>query len=109
MRISDWRSDVCSSDLVVGVFDADGEADDVGAGAGGFLLFLRELTMGRRGRVDDEASGVADIGEVAEELDRKSVGSGKSGAGRVDLGGRRILIKKKNTTLNICKTSLIIY
>src|SRR3546814_14611057 len=39
-----------------------------------------------------------DGGSPASRLDRKSVVSGKSVSVRVDLGGRRILKKKKNYT-----------
>src|SRR5260221_6029236 len=46
----------------------DREAHNVGTGTGGGLLRLGELAMGRRGRVEDERAGVADIGEVREEL-----------------------------------------
>lgn len=35
-------------DDVVGVLDADGEADNIGAGACELLLFFRQLTMCRR-------------------------------------------------------------
>src|SRR3546814_12454001 len=38
--------------------------------------------------------------ELAARRDRKSVGSGKSVSVRVDLGGRRIIKKKKNITIN---------
>src|SRR3546814_16070680 len=69
MRISDWSSDVCSSDLS----NCGEEHDDVLWAAGG-------LSPARQA---DHAS------------DRKSVVSGKSVSVRVDLGGRRI-IKKKN-------------
>ena len=56
------------ADQVVGALQADREAHDVGAGAGGFALLVGELAVGRRGGVQDEAAGVADIGEVREEL-----------------------------------------
>src|SRR3546814_8931028 len=87
MRISDWGSDVCSSDLEQRL--AAGQAR-TGAGPG-------EVGVGRlRGR-----EGVGLVLEAAEgdachgRPDRQSVVSGKSVSVSVDLGGRRI-IKKKN-------------
>src|SRR3546814_18055948 len=100
LRISDWSSDVCSSDL---------------------LASPTRKFAGSRDAVDDANSGAADrqlcprragdlpIGPDNADLpvylhcplmgagisDRKSVVSGKSVSVRVDLGGRRI-IKKKN-------------
>src|SRR3546814_20571160 len=87
MRISDWSSDVCSSDL------------------------LQRQHRKRRLDRPGGGQGVADHrfvrahwnfpGQIAEHvLDahglqaRKSVVSGKSVSVRVDLGGRRILKKK---------------
>src|SRR3546814_12509416 len=82
MRISDWSSDVCSSDLV--------EAD--------------RLAIGHR-VLDDRPHqlriflGLAEAARVRNlrpeaVLDRKSVVEGKSVSVRVDLGGRRIIKKK---------------
>src|SRR3546814_14063011 len=39
---------------------------------------------------------------MGDEADRKSVVEGKSVAGRVDLGGRRIIKKTKNPKWSIC-------
>src|SRR3546814_11539103 len=110
MRISDWSSDVCSSDLVV-----EGELPlhqllgcDLGLGP----------LVDRLGLLDEgedvahaqdpsgEAVGVEQVevvellagGGEGDGLDRKSVVSGKSVSVRVDLGGRRIIKKKKKTT-----------
>src|SRR3546814_12508768 len=86
MRISDWSSDVCSSDLI-GVLSR-------------VLLF--RVPPGRA--TDDPDDGptplTALINPVLEALGdervvRKSVVLGKSVSVRVDLGGRR-LIKKKH-------------
>src|SRR5688572_7286671 len=52
------------------VLDPDREAHDVIASAGGSALLGRELAVRRRGRMNDEAAHVADIGEVREELER---------------------------------------
>src|SRR3546814_17863055 len=86
MRISDWSSDVCSSDLCV--LD-EGFASRHRAGEHAALAVHQ---LGRR--IGD------DIGAEFERTlerggDRKSVVKGTSVSVRVDLGGRRI-IKKKN-------------
>src|SRR3546814_16300464 len=83
MRISDWSSDVCSSDLQSD-FDAV-LADRFGNAVGG-ESWHEDVAARLRGR------GIS-------LRDRKSVVSGKSVSVRVDLGGRRI-IKKKNTNMN---------
>src|SRR3546814_11080091 len=99
MRISDWSSDVCSSDLEVlerrvfvapligigqgavqGLFQIGGEH------RGGLLLFQGALQ-----RVLVAARKIYHLG------DRTSVVEGKSVSVRVDLGGRRIIKQKTNT------------
>src|SRR3546814_7577939 len=122
MRISDWSSDVCSSGLEL---DLDlhvacdgqqgrahllhqhlarlGEAVDVGVVAVadvGQLLGQRIVVVAaaeaERGQGD---AGLALVGDQRLQCalveDRKSVVSGKSVSVRVDLGGRRIIKKKK--------------
>src|SRR3546814_20469094 len=79
MRISDWSSDVCSSDL------HERNRCEV-------HLFYLLSSSGRRAVAEDRAA-LAHI--IHEWRDRKSVVKGKSVSVRVDLGGRRI-IKKKN-------------
>src|SRR3546814_19444509 len=88
MRISDWSSDVCSSDLA-----EEGEAAPARAGI---------LDRARRG---DLAHMAARQGHARRDAraarrrlgrDRKSVVEGKSVSVRVDLGGRRSIKKKKN-------------
>src|SRR3546814_14661652 len=91
MRISDWSSDVCSSDLVrrdhhhlqavdLMEFERFGVG---GAGHAGQLVVQAEVVLeGGRGQ------GLA-------LSDRKGVVAGKSVSVRVDFGGRRIS-KKKN-------------
>src|SRR3546814_19789397 len=110
MRISDWSSDVCSSDL-----------SPRGVRARGGLTPSSTLTpvlrhrgrrfataRWRRSRHPEAAMPAARLDtpprylrtpEAARFLgDRKSVVKGKSGSGRVDLGGsRKIKTKKKNT------------
>ena len=45
-------------------------ADHVRAGAGGDLLLVGQLAVRGRGRVDDQRAGVAEIGEMREQLQR---------------------------------------
>src|SRR3546814_17436789 len=106
MRISDWSSDVCSSDLASG-------------GALGRDTRLRRLILEGRahlraidvGQLAIDLAGLLRLVELHQRLpqpikavgraiDRKSVVSGKRVSVRVDLGGRR-LIKKKKTQKNI--------
>src|SRR3546814_11666378 len=100
MRISDWSSDVCSSDLVKG-----------------FAVY-RKLAQHRV----DGARGIAVDGESLDRMfenirrqreDRPPVARrseerrvGKSVSVRVDLGGRRIIQKKtRKTSLDSIETS----
>src|SRR5262249_40140649 len=56
------------ADDVVLVLDADRQSDDVRAGAGDDLLRVGELPVRSGCRMDDQRAGVADIGEVREQL-----------------------------------------
>jgi hypothetical protein len=51
-------------DDIVHVLDADRQPHELGCDARRLQLVVRELGVGRRGGVDDERLGVADIGEV---------------------------------------------
>src|SRR3546814_11788907 len=109
MRISDWSSDVCSSDLhrdrIAGAVVDDNHR--LGARQ------HRELFLG--GERTDATIDQRDLAEQAqvghtghrrnhaEAGDRKSVVSGKSVSVRVALGGRRI-IKKKTKQDNLNQT-----
>src|SRR3546814_17702745 len=116
MRISDWSSDVCSSDLAYIAHRADWLADPVhwaertrsieerlsdALHASLTQRFVDKRTTILMRRIGADVSAlpvvVDDAGEVLVEdhPDRKSVVEGKSVSVRVDLGGRRI-IKKKN-------------
>src|SRR5690242_10000769 len=44
------------TDQVVGAFEADRQAHDVGAGTGGEALLVGELAVRRRGRMQDQAA-----------------------------------------------------
>src|SRR3546814_17720775 len=112
MRISDWSSDVCSSDLaeLVDLLDGacfcasdDREADSWDTQHDRFLLDAQE--MATRLLLGDEAALLERLRAVLayrphwfvpEGSDRKSVVWGKSVSVRVDLGGRRIFKKKNN-------------
>src|SRR3546814_13231026 len=100
MRISDWSSDVCSSELpaVAGRNLLAGH-DRLTTHA----VYDRERVVERDLRDGDGGSlvgpGDAVYRQVVELFtvgfgDRKSVVSGKSVAVRLDLGGRRIIKKK---------------
>src|SRR3546814_14835097 len=114
MRISDWSSDVCSSDLTsrislpqppssfalffaprfameISVLDC---FDDNEGLRPGMVVGQRQMDMravSRRGHLREPFGRSAG----QRERDRKSAVSGKSVSVRVDLGGPRI-IKKKN-------------
>src|SRR3546814_17472859 len=95
MRISDWSSDVCSSDLDALHLVAGAACVQQQVGA-----FARQPQGGGpadapRGAGDESGlSGQKAIAFLWQ--DRKSVVWGKSVSVSVDLGGRRIM-KKKNT------------
>src|SRR3546814_11417155 len=95
MRISDWSSDVCSSDLLAadrGHADAIAIAADAVDDAGDQMLHLRmvraaetqRVEVGDRARAhgEDVAQYAADPGRRALIGDRKSVVQGKKVAGR---------------------------
>src|SRR3546814_4826604 len=95
-RISDWSSDVCSSDLGAGA-DEEQEAERrAGADHGQFNRARQSIGLDRRPIVSPHACWIAEAESgVGDAVDRKSVVEGKSVAVRVDLGCRRILKKKK--------------
>src|SRR3546814_18450590 len=89
MRISDWSSDVCSSDL-----DPDAEG-------------IQDLHRRHHGAVSGGAAGQgaapearARPGPDRHRLDRKSVVTGTSVSVRVDLGGRLNIKKQKHTVIS---------
>src|SRR3546814_11426244 len=90
MRISDWSSDVCSSDLAL-------------ASVLAVTLGFSAYGVAQAGMSAVTAAGLGDptppeervVAPQAELADRKSVVSGKSVSGRVDIGGR-LIIKKNN-------------
>src|SRR3546814_14229478 len=108
MRISDWSSDVCSSDLdhALGDVENDHHRECVVVGA---------LELELLAQIDDRHDGAAQIDHALDEVrrvgnardgvvtadlldfenDRKSVVEGKSVSVRVDPGGRRIIKQQK--------------
>src|SRR3546814_17560782 len=91
MRISDWSSDVCSSDL------SDRRADRRDAGFQRHdpaRIDLGEYLSAARPCPPRRARGVRARCGDRRTLDRKSGVEGKSVSVRVDLGGRRSLNKK---------------
>src|SRR3546814_17476357 len=113
MRISDWSSDVCSSDLGAGCasFSPDTEMSRgrappapkfFGAHREGPAVASAILESGGPGdrsvllfRILPKPGCWHRQVIVSTGLDRKSVVSGKSVSVRVDLGGRRNIKKKK--------------
>src|SRR3546814_19053757 len=100
MRISDWSSDVCSSDLVR---EVGGVVGEIGVHLEDVVVFPldgpaepREI----RGTQDELLRAVEDVhawvvrGHVVGELDRKSVVEGKRVSGSVDVGGSRVITKE---------------
>src|SRR3546814_17887420 len=108
MRISDWSSDVCSSDLLVEheVRVVHREhvltrvlAELIGAEARkirmrGRRADLRDLGLGED-RCSSQRGGGGEAADGQHEGDRKSGGQGKRVAGRVGLGGGGVSKKKK--------------
>src|SRR3546814_10949497 len=101
MRISDWSSDVCSSDLAELVAHRRTLGLHVGGVHAQEGLVPADVTTSGADLVDQWLDGVAldreaDVLGVADDGDRKSVVSGKSVSVRLDLGGRRIIKKTNN-------------
>src|SRR3546814_12549555 len=113
MRISDWSSDVCSSDMAEEALHEQAQQEpvpqpgrlEVPESFAAAVALVREQGEGilanhlmddvhlvryEPGRVELRVTDAAPA-----NLDRKSVGSGQSVAVSVDLGGGRIIKKKK--------------
>src|SRR3546814_17976259 len=99
MRISDWSSDVCSSDLL-GQQLAEAGVDVVQVHRS-YVVNRDKVAEVAPLRDGDFRIRMADGSDLRGSrrfrhlLDRKSVVSGQSVSVRVDLGGRRIIKKKK--------------
>src|SRR6516164_620402 len=68
LAVGDRKRFVEIADQIIGCFEADREAYHIGAGPGRQSLLVAQLTMRRRRRMQDQAAGVADIGEVREQV-----------------------------------------
>src|SRR3546814_14999459 len=90
MRISDWSSDVCSSDLFVVAERAM---------VGGRRKIIVKA-VGGRGTKGDLGAGKQRLHRLCRSEERRV---GKECVVRVDLGGRSIIKKKKETHNNECR------
>src|SRR3546814_15169929 len=92
MRMSDWSSDVCSSDLRLGH-----RVREVGQLVHIHLSPFPSRSGEGRGHVSYSAAMAvgSESGSLIESRDRKSVVKGKRVSVRVDHGGRRIVKKIK--------------
>src|SRR3546814_4745063 len=100
MRISDWSSDVCSSDLISGVL-----ARHLETMRNKHAITLEHLRMGAlKGEILDADGSVISNLFTEFQITPQSVNRseerrvGKSVSVRVDLGGRRIIKKKRHYT-----------
>src|SRR3546814_17257199 len=115
MRISDWSSDVCSSDLVDDI-GAEPLARDLERQQGARRIFEKGVDDGESGQgivmlggaravqFDPYFRGVEDVadlprGQLRDAGDRKRVVQGKSESVSVDCGGP-LSMKKKNIRPN---------
>src|SRR3546814_19549121 len=96
MRISDWSSDVCSSDLVTAWTSVVGGRSNIGqfvstTSSWPFLQRTVRVRIAASLQVVDQEPHAP-----VSQADRKRVVQGKSVSVRVDLGGGRIMKKKKH-------------
>src|SRR3546814_13046047 len=111
MRISDWSSDVCSSDLLVPMggtteeFSFDQKRNLAGrrrnrgrhlrSGISGFVIG-DHCSFGRRATTDFQRCGSCIlVAAQTHNQDRKSVVEGTRVSGRVDAGVRRLIENNK--------------
>src|SRR3546814_11978200 len=96
MRISDWSSDVCSSDLPVALDQMINGAFTAKLAFEQAELVKNERFAGKSRMKRQKIVNRPRCAVEAGEGDRKSVVEGKSVSVRVDLGGGRLIKKKKN-------------
>src|SRR3546814_20765139 len=99
MRISDWSSDVCSSDLPQRLVDADEVREarrQIDVPATIFALLPTLIGSHRDIAEQHRRLRVGHAPVIEEPDDRKSVVQGKSVSVRVDSGGGRLIKKKKH-------------
>src|SRR3546814_19169566 len=98
MRISDWSSDVCSSDLSafdrhdISIAMLASLVQSIEKSIEIYNLMERDRRLGGLPAVIRQRIALATHGKP---VDRKSVVEGKSVSVRVDLGGRRSIKKKR--------------
>src|SRR3546814_20440081 len=97
MRISDWSSDVCSSDLGP-ICPSPNKATNRVMTAHNRIAPITHRPIAQGLRCASIAHPRLEI-DLVDLKDRKSVVSGKSVSVRVDLGGRRIIKKKQKETM----------
>src|SRR3546814_19611609 len=117
MRISDWSSDVCSSDLAE-TLHRPGAAPGLYPVQSVPARPLQLPVLRQPARADFRSCHAAlarrpdPLGQRGRRLralpDRKSVVSGKSVSVRVDPGGRRIIKKQTNKT-NYARIEVLLY
>src|SRR3546814_18950490 len=106
MRLSDWSSDVCSSDLRHrsrrrGGTDEPGHDDAVADNH--FAAVQAAAVRPRRRLGADDGQPRQFVHDLSRNTERTSVVLGKSVSVSVDIGGRRII---KNTTYKYNKSRL---
>src|SRR3546814_19943773 len=101
MRISDWSSDVCSSDLLrrqpVGLGKEDVDAEGAGLVAADLAPQVGQQVARPRPLTEPGEARLVDLDDRERRLrgiERQSVVQGKSVPVRVDIGGRRFHTKK---------------
>src|SRR3546814_12268003 len=106
MRISDWSSDVCSSDLSRPAIERIADGPPTRSSHGKPPLQSGQFSGSDQATIHGQCDAVrtaylicAGSGQP-KSADRKSVVSGKSVLVRVDLGGRRIIKKTKTRNDN---------
>src|SRR3546814_16214036 len=96
MRIRDGSSDVCSSDLWhLAVIPEPAPRQIRTVWSLRHARFIDDLARSSRARKIEGSTCLKRSNRKSSSVDRKSGGVGKSGSVRVNLGGRRILKKKK--------------
>src|SRR3546814_6546536 len=107
MRISDWSSDVCSSDLAsapgadrvedllarMTLEEKVAQLEVVWTGKTGIFDANYQFDAAKMAKVYPD--GIGGVARPSDAQDRKSVVEGTSVSVRVDLGGRRSIKKKK--------------
>src|SRR3546814_18135761 len=113
VRISDWSSDVCSSDLVGHAFGGEArhvaeEGHDVGRGEPGRRAVVRGRDAKRAERGGMKARHAPELARHFDRRgDRKSAVEGKSVSVREDIGGGSTIKKKKVYSLAMKKYNIV--